>query len=281
MNFLAGTLYIFLIYLIVLLAVIIFPIVFKNQFNSLLNHFNKKEFQSRRLSFILLSFGIGLIISSCLVISLFNKHLFDILEGFWGFHFFATFAFTLLPIGIGLVCGYGFMRNTISIPRGTFALFLFCFLAFGFAATNLHDLLWCGTRTGWFAFPVDAGYDLDLWINLFQSPTRDYRVFGFYMGFHVVIFCVYAFVNLWRYFGKLPQSTRRLRIKIALMSSLVIGGYGFLIYVFDYPNIFGPPTTILTIWVLIPLLAFPSYLTGKYFQELNQINLESPKQPSN
>ncbi len=273
--FLEGTLYIFLIYLVILVAVIIFPVVFKNKFDALVNYFNRKEFQSRNLSYLLLILGIGLIISSSFVISLFNRHLFDILEGWWGFHFFATFAFTLLPIGIGLVCAYGFIRNTNSVPQGTFFLFLLCFFCFGFAATNLHDVLWCGTRTGWFAFDVSAGYDLDLWINLFQSPSDDYRIFGFYMGVQVVIFCVYALVNLWRYLGRLPVSARRLQIKIGFITSIIIGCYGVSIYIFDYPKIFGPIPTFITVWIMIPLLAFPSYLTGKYFNQLNQIHLKT------
>ncbi len=223
--FLEGTLYIFLIYLAILLGVIILPLRFKNQWNSMVSYFNKVDLtpsQTHKLSLFLLLLGLGFIGGSIVVISLFNMHIFGVLSGPSGFYLFATFAFTLLPLGIGLICGVGFLHTVKSIPLGIFFLFFLCFLFFGFAATNLHDVLWCGTRTGWFAFPVDAGYDLDLWINFFQSPSRDYRVFGFYMGFHVVIFCMYALVNLWRYFHTFLLSNQKTKIKLVFLVFLVI-----------------------------------------------------------
>ena len=279
--FLEGTLYIFLIYTAILLAVIIFPIFFKKQWHSFINYFNKielSEAQTRKVKYLVLCLGLSFLVNSCYMIALKNVHLFNALPGVTGFNIFATFAFLLLPIAIGLICLYGYLRDTNSILLGTFFLFLLCFLCFGFAGTNLHDLLWCGTRTEWFSIPVDAGYDLDLWINFFGCPSRDYRIFGFYMGYHVLIFCIYAFVNLWRYFTPLPKSAHNLKLKLSFLIAILIGFLGFLIFVFDYPNLFGPIITAFTIFLFIPLLIVPSYFVGKWFRELTQIHQKGIKE---
>ena len=271
--FLEGTFHIFLIYLLILLAVIIFPLIFKTQWKNLLNYFDKIELSqtwSKTLRLLLLCSSLGLIGGSILIISFFNEHLFHILpNGEISFYLYASFAFSLLPIGFGLICVYGLIRNSI-IKLGQFFLGLCCFLCMGFAGANLHDFLWCGLATKWYSVPSEAGYDLDLWINLFRSPTRDYRVFGFYMGIQVIIFCVYIFLNLWRYFQGLPSNFNFLKIKLVFLGALFVSALGFCLLIIDYPWSFGSILTAFTVFLFIPFLSLLSWYIGKNIQFLRK-----------
>ena len=271
--FLEGTFHIFLVYLLIFIAVISFPLIFKTQWKELLNYFNKIELSQRRsklLNLFLLCSSLGLIGGSILVISLFNENLFHILpDGETSFNLYASFAFLLLPIGFGLICAYGLLRNSI-IKLGHFFLCLCCFLCMGFAGANFHDFLWCGLATKWYSVPLEAGYDLDLWINLFQSPTRDYRVFGFYMEIQVIIFCAYIILNLWRYFQGLPRHSNFLKIKLVLFGALLVSVLGLCLLIIDYPWNFGPILTALTVFLFIPLLSLLSWYIGKNIQILRK-----------
>ncbi len=272
--FLEGSLHIFLIYLLILLLVIIFPLVFKSQWNNLLNYFNKfilSKTKARNLTYLSLISGISLICGSMVIISMFNMNLFHSLpSGELSFTLFAGFAFLLLPLGIALVCTYGWARHNHSFQFGNFFLIVFCFLTIGLAGSNLHDILWCGMASDWYSTPIYAGYDLDLWINIFQPPNRDYRIFGFYMGFHVLIFCAYCFENLRRYFGALPKAAKILKIKLGLLLTSLIIELGSILFIIDYPWIFTTLETALTVFLCLPLLILPCYFAGKYVQALER-----------
>ena len=69
-------------------------------------------------------------------------------------------------------------------------------LLFSFAASNLHDFLWCGHMTTFYTHAKAGGYDLGVWVEVFGMPN-DYRVFGASMTLLMVIFLYlgFKFVN--------------------------------------------------------------------------------------
>jgi len=121
------------------------------------------------------------------------------------------------------------------IGAGTLLAFLFAAAAFGCAAANIHDVIWCGRVTNFYMNRHPAGSDLDLWVNLLRTGTTDYRIFGFYMFLQVVVALATAHVILRRLSSMGLLAVRR---GFFLLLYSGVAGMAFAITMLDWPRTF-------------------------------------------
>ncbi|MHA1131770.1 MAG: hypothetical protein ACTSQQ_13285, partial [Candidatus Helarchaeota archaeon] len=167
---------------------------------------------------------------------------------FISFEFFAVVAF-LLPLILGpaiampfyLTKGIGdsalnlFQVKGRQVDNRNGAEIFIIYAAFGVVASNFHDILWCGEKTGWFTVTGHLGPELDIWVNIIGANTYDYVFFGFFMLLHVIFCGAIAVLLLRRYahrFGKnLLQTRHSRRAFILAWLGALLWGYG--LYIMD------------------------------------------------
>jgi len=180
-----------------------------------------------------------LVILSMIVISLYNTRL-AISDIFVPratyFPLFAVFAFIILPIALPLfsVASWLKVKGTIKIKE------LIAFICLGFAATNLHDVVWCYVKTEGYSIAVPGGHDLDIWSAVYHLPS-DYITFGAVMFIQMIIFLGVAFYIL------------RNKIDLIYVSFTVVVT-GIIIYILDSPPHFR---LYVTLPVFLSLLILP------------------------
>ncbi|MCX5758966.1 MAG: hypothetical protein NTU83_10765, partial [Candidatus Hydrogenedentes bacterium] len=78
-------------------------------------------------------------------------------------------AFLGVPVSIPLLAGavWATAHHLLGIPvkASSLALLLLGMFALGCAASNIHDVVWCGTITGGYTQHHAAGYDLDYFVD--------------------------------------------------------------------------------------------------------------------
>lgn len=97
-------------------------------------------------------------------------------------------AFLGVPVSIPMLAGAawasGHFSQRIPVKASSLALVLLGSFALGCAASNIHDVVWCGAITDWYTHHQKAGYDLDFFValgNHFRIPreiTADYATLG-------------------------------------------------------------------------------------------------------
>ena len=103
----------------------------------------------------------------------------------WMFMFSAFLGIpVVMPLFAGAVWASAFRLLRTPVRASSLALVMLGTFALGCAASNIHDVVWCGAITGGFARHHAAGYDLDYFVafgNLFGIPrevTADYVTLG-------------------------------------------------------------------------------------------------------
>ena len=97
-------------------------------------------------------------------------------------------AFLGIPLAIPLLAGAAWtlahqLRNE-PVRVTPFILLLFGAFGVGCAASNIHDIVWCGAITHGFTQHYKAGYDLDVfvafgkWFNIPAETLADYATLG-------------------------------------------------------------------------------------------------------
>jgi hypothetical protein len=89
-----------------------------------------------------------------------------------------------LPMLAGAVWALAHSMQRIPIKASSLALLMLGMFALGCAASNVHDVVWCGAITDWYLQHHQAGYDLDYFVALgrpFGIPREvlaDYATLG-------------------------------------------------------------------------------------------------------
>ena len=92
-------------------------------------------------------------------------------------------------------------------PLSELALVMLAGFGLGCAASNIHDIAWCGVITHWYTQPFEAGYDLDVfaavgkWFGIPEKVLYDYATLGPCAAVLVVgelLVSVVCFTRLWR-----------------------------------------------------------------------------------
>ncbi len=101
---------------------------------------------------------------------------------------FMLSAFLGVPLTIPLLTGAAWAGahrfHQIPLRVSSLALVMLGSFALGCAASNMHDIVWCGAVTDWFSRHEAAGYDLDVFVALgavFGIPREvmaDYATLG-------------------------------------------------------------------------------------------------------
>lgn len=101
---------------------------------------------------------------------------------------FMVAAFLGIPLTIPLLTGavwalsHG-LRNERT-PLSELALLMLAGFGLGCAASNIHDIVWCGVITHWYTQPFEAGYDLLVfatvgqWFGIPEQALYDYATLG-------------------------------------------------------------------------------------------------------
>lgn len=71
-----------------------------------------------------------------------------------------------LPMLAGAVWASAHYMQRIPIRVSSLALLMLGIFALGCAASNIHDVVWCGAVTDWYIHHHKAGYDLDYFVAL-------------------------------------------------------------------------------------------------------------------
>ncbi|MCD6576100.1 MAG: hypothetical protein J7K73_02995 [Nanoarchaeota archaeon] len=118
--------------------------------------------------------------------------IFDTSVWFWTF---AIFTFVFLPISIALIVA-SYLMYFKEVRLKPAVVLIVSLLIFSFAASSLHDIIWCAHATDFYTTPKQGAYDLEIWSEVFGMPN-DYRFFGVYMGgiFLLLIYLGITFVD--------------------------------------------------------------------------------------
>ena len=104
-------------------------------------------------------------------------------------------AFLGIPLSVPLLaCGIWALAHQSRgepVKLSALALVSLVGLGVGCAASNMHDVVWCGVKTGWYTEHCKAGFDLDIFVafaKVFGIPkdvSQDYATLGPYTMFLV------------------------------------------------------------------------------------------------
>lgn len=240
--YLDGTYHI-LIFFIILLIVI--PIIFLliKIVDKTINLLNKIECRSK--IWIKTLPRIGLVVSiSLLIIS-------EIFMGFRAlrqgdlFWIYAALAFVLLPFFYGFIALYSYVLKKGEFKMGNAFLLFVSFSSFGWVASNVHDVIWCGVVTEFYTISHHAGEDLAFWYWVFGITDRaifDYRAFGTYMFLSVLVeisvgtLAYYKFYKLNRDVYQKNKNIFLLNYVIVFCNSVFLG---FVIAALDFGWVYG------------------------------------------
>jgi hypothetical protein len=136
------------------------------------------------IGYILFVFSLYFVLSYT---GIFNLHVW-----FWTF---ALFAFVGIPLSVAFIVAAYLMYFKELKLKPAFVL-ITSLIIFSFAASSLHDILWCAHATNIYTTPKQGAYDLEVWSDVFGMPN-DYRFFGAYMGgiFILLIYVGNFFIN--------------------------------------------------------------------------------------
>jgi|GEM_PF-3084514 len=258
-TYLEGTIHIALFYLILGVTYGILPYV-KGWWAGLFSYLNRFDVDSQKLykglSFSLLAVIIVLITS--------HFHYFYFFRGSIGeLVFISLVLFWILPLGASLSAVVPLVLNQNRIKIGDVTSFSIIFGFLGLAASNVHDVIWCAYTTNLFTEFV-PGWVLEPWVQFFNSPTFDYRMFGTYMFIQMIIFLLIAH-------GAYLSYTKNLKGKLTPLlwawTGTILLSIGLTIL--DFPWILSPPwlkTTAETLFILLSIPAF--YKSGSSLCEI-------------
>ncbi len=266
--FLDGSYHVLLIYGIV--GCILCLPLFLPQWKSLVFYYNEKVITYKKLwKNFLLYCGTTIVIIAMISIIFYNPHILGLkfssqVDEINYFLFFSLFSFIFLPMGLGFIGTSAYMKYSTNIKQGFLFIILISLIALGLAGSFFHDFLWCGTQTSWYTQRWDSNYDLVPWRDFLQVESKDYRVFGFYMGVLVFILLCYVTLLFNKYYTfleeKIDKSTKK-RIFIISMSCFII--LGFALYVVDFQRLFEFFSTFFSLFLGIPLTSILFYHLGK------------------
>lgn len=89
-----------------------------------------------------------------------------------------------IPFFGGAAYAYAHYQHRLALGAFSFGLILLGLFALGCAASNIHDVVWCGTITDCYTQHHKAGYDLDLfvafgqWFGISGEVLADYATLG-------------------------------------------------------------------------------------------------------
>ncbi len=266
--FLDGTYQVLLIYGIAG-CILCFPPLFP-KWKSWVLYFNKRDLKFEKFwQNFLFYCGTIIVIVAMISMAYYNPHIFRLnfasqVDEINYFLFFSLFSFILLPLGLAFLGASAYLENSSSIKQGYFFIILLSLFALGLAGSFFHDVLWCGTRTSFYTQQWDSGYDLVPWRTFFGVASKDYRVFGFYMGVLVFILLSYVAILFNKYYSfseeRFDNSHKKKIFLIVLLSFFVLG---VSLYVIDYQKLFEFFTTSISLFFGIPLSSFLFYRLGK------------------
>jgi len=103
----------------------------------------------------------------------------------WMFMFSAFLGIpATLPLLAGAIWASAHRLYRMPVQASSLTLVMLGMFAIGCAASNIHDVVWCGAITGWYARHQAAGYDLDYFVafgNMFgisREVLADYATLG-------------------------------------------------------------------------------------------------------
>jgi len=277
--FLIGTEFALLIHVLIGAGLIIPPLI--PQWKKLVVDFNEKSIPHKeKIFWVLMISGLILISISILSITFHHRYLFRLdfpsLDAEIAyFNFFALFTFFLGPFGLALIGISAYLRKTEDPRLGNFFILLLALVAMALAGSLalvamalagsfLHDILWCGTKTGFYMWEANAGYDIDWWLDFMRIASKDYRNLAFYMSILASILITYASILLYKH-GKISEkeSDPKQRKKIILFAAIAIANFGFWLYVMDYAGLYIIIWPFVSTYIGIPFSIVLFYYVGK------------------
>lgn len=181
--FLEGTLHIFILY--IFLGFLLGISVLEGWWESLINFKSKVESE-------IIPNWVFLALLGLIMLTIVISHL----HKFWEvvpFYQFAFMTFLVLPLASASFGVFSFVKNQEKAVLGETFNLMFLFGGLGLAASNLHDIIWCGKTTNLFTIEDLGKNDLDLWVNLLNIPSYDYRILGFYMIIQAVLLLLLSY----------------------------------------------------------------------------------------
>jgi hypothetical protein len=121
------------------------------------------------------------------------------------------FSFLGIPLTIPMLTGaiWALSRGVHNerTPLSELVLVMLAGFGLGCAASNIHDIAWCGVITNWYTQPFEAGYDLVVfatvgqWFGISEEVLYDYATLGPCAAVLVageLMVSVVCFLRLWR-----------------------------------------------------------------------------------
>ncbi len=103
----------------------------------------------------------------------------------WMFMFSAFLGIPLtMPLLAGMVWAWGCRQRNESVALGALVLVMLAAFWLGCAASNIHDVVWCGVITDGFKKHYAAGSDIAFfykpatWLGIPESVAADYAALG-------------------------------------------------------------------------------------------------------
>jgi hypothetical protein len=232
-----GTYHILAFYLISLILSFVILVLVK-PIDDVVNRLNKIEVGYRkRLSYIGLGVSIALLLITQLLMSFREWRAMS----FEHFMIFAAFAFIFLPEICGLIGVYGYVIKNKGFKLGNVLLLLTSLSCFGWASSNIHDVIWCGYVTDFYTHSKSAGRDLEFWYNvfgIFDQSLFDYQVFGSYTVFTVLVELCIAICAYYKFYRINKKELQKNKFELLIIYLILFFNsvfLGFVIYVLDYP----------------------------------------------
>ena len=267
--FLDGTYHVLLIYGIVG-CIICLPPLLLPQWKSMVLYFNKKDVAYENFWRKFLFYCGRIIVIIAMISMMFNNpHILGLkfasqADEINYFLFFSLFSFIFLPIGLGFIGTSAYMKYSTNIKQSFLFIVLLSLFALGLAGSFFHDFLWCGTQTTWYTKRWDSGYDLVPWREFLHVESKDYRVFGFYMGVLVFILLSYTAILLNKYYSFMEEKfDKRTKNRIFIISLLNFVILGVSLYVVDFESLFEFFSTFISLNIGIPVTSILFYHLGK------------------
>lgn len=272
MMFFDGTYHVLVIYIILGLILCVPPLIMP-QWKSLVQSLNKRELlKKKRLSIILFCLGMAISIISIIFMTMHAYYLLNLEYASYDveyimFNLYTLFSFNLLPLALALIGTASYIKFSSNPKLGNVLIILIALFALGLAGSYLHDVLYCATRTELYTLEVNAGYDLDWWLNLLQVESKDYRVFGFYMNVLTIILIIFSSILLWRFSSIMKEEDYNIKIKkILIFSIIIVIEVGIALYVMEYFRIFTFIPEFIATYIGVPFSILLTYYFGKYLE---------------
>lgn len=253
----------------IILVVLIYLLLVSKKITAIFNRLNSirisKVDKKFKLNYVAILVLISIVIASLFIIGV--KQFRGVNFSF--FFVFSMFAFLILPIALGLLGVYAYILKNGEYRLGSVLLLAISFASLGMVGSNLHDVLWCGVATNWYQTKRLAGYDLEMWFNIFgiyDKNQYDYRTFGLFMVYQVAIELVVATLVLYKFY-KTTNEYKKIEKKkpivltwICLIAISVF--FGTVEFIFDYPWAFTELQYAIDVYIGIPIVAVLFYLIG-------------------